>query len=359
MKVALVYDRVNKFGGAERVLQVLHELFPDAPLFTGVYDKRHAAWADVFEAKSSFLNTIPFFRNHHEFIPFLMPFAFESFSFNEFDVVISVTSEAAKGIITRPGTRHICYCLTPTRYLWSHYEEYFGNSFFRHITKPLVFLLRAWDSVASTRPDQYVAISKTVAKRIQTYYNRASGIIHPPIDTDFFVPGTQARKDFYLVVSRLVPYKRVDLAIEACARLNKKLIVVGVGSQEQYLRSRAGKSIEFAGFLTDSALRSYYQTCKALLFAQVEDFGLTPLEAQSCGTPVVAYKSGGASETVVEPETGVFFEEQSVDSVMNAIIQFEKLSFEPHNCRRNAEKYSISVFKEQFRKAVDASVIPA
>src|SRR3989344_2564884 len=260
MKVALVYDRVNKFGGAERVLLALHELFPDAPLFTALYNKQTASWADVFAVKPSFLNAVPFLRNRHEYIPFLMPFAFESFNFDGFDVVISVTSAEAKGIITKPETLHICYCLTPTRYLWSHRQEYFGSGFFSIVTKPIVKALQRWDRVAATRPDRYIAISSEVARRIKQYYRQEATVIYPPADSDFFKPSAKKqREDFYLVVSRLVAYKRVDLAIQTCNKLKRQLIIVGSGSEEGQLKRSAGPTISFVGALTDKELLTYYQ----------------------------------------------------------------------------------------------------
>src|SRR5258706_16458730 len=180
IKVALVYDRVNKWGGAERILLALHKIFPNAPLYTSVYDKKRAPWAQVFRVKTSFLQEIPFIKSHHELFPFLMPIAFESFSFDEYDFVISITSESAKGIITRPSTVHLCICLTPTRYLWSGYEEYFKNFFLRFLTKPIVIYLRHWDKTASGRVDEFVAISKEVKKRIKKYYKKKAKLLYPP-----------------------------------------------------------------------------------------------------------------------------------------------------------------------------------
>ena len=185
MKVALVYDRVNKWGGAERVLLAFHKLFPEATLYTSVYNPKNAPWAKAFAIKTSFLQSFPYASSSHEFYPFLMPLAFENFSFDEYDLVISVTSEAAKGIMTKPKTMHICYCLTPTRYLWSGYSDYFDNSFFRFATKPVISYLRSWDMVASQRPDMYIAISKEVKERIKKYYGRESEVIYPPVDIAF------------------------------------------------------------------------------------------------------------------------------------------------------------------------------
>src|SRR3972149_11167425 len=214
MKTALVYDRVNKWGGAGRDLLALHELFPDAPLYTSVYNPKAALWAKVFpKVVPSFLNTIPFAKDKHEHFAYLMPLAFESLDFSQYDLVISVTSEAAKGIITKPKTLHVCYCLTPTRYLWSHHELYFKDPVFKAIAKPSIRYLKVWDKVAAHRPDIIVAQSKVVQERIKRCYKRSSKIIYPPVNVEFFSRDLEVKKDkFFLLVSRLVAYKRVDLA---------------------------------------------------------------------------------------------------------------------------------------------------
>ena len=267
MKVALVYDRVNKWGGAERVLLALHKLFPYAPLYTSVYDREKAPWAKVFDVKTSFLQRLPFATNHELFAT-LMPIAFESFSFDEYDLVISVTSEAAKGIITKPKTMHICYCLTPTRYLWSGLNEYYNqpaagifNPGVRLGMKLFVNKLRRWDKISSKRPDSYLSISKTVKRRIVAYYNRESKVIYPPVDTEVFnLPKVKTLNDYFLIVSRLVPYKRVDYAIEAFSQLPYRLKIIGSGIDEKRLKKNAGKNIEFIGSdLTDRKLGWYYQ----------------------------------------------------------------------------------------------------
>ena len=351
MKVALVYDRVNKWGGAERVLLALHKLFPDAPLYTSVYNKKTAPWAKVFDVKTSFLQNFPK-SSSHELYATLMPLAFESFSFDEYDLVISVTSEAAKGIVTKPKTRHICYCLTPTRYLWSGYNEYFKGSIFRLLTKPVVSYLRIWDKIAAQRPDLFIAISKEVQGRIKRYYGRESVVVYPPIDTAFSALASSdkldARHSYFLIVSRLVPYKRVDIAIRVFNKLKLPLKIVGVGLEEKYLESISGSTIEFLGNLTDKELVEYYRGCRALIFPGIEDFGLTILEAQSFGKPVIVFKDGGALETVIEGKTGMFFSKHSVESLSQAINQFNNIKFDPKDCIENAQKYSFEEFKKNF-----------
>src|SRR3990167_4163999 len=286
MKVALVYDRVNKWGGAERVLLALHKIFPDAPLYTSVYSAENSKWANVFNVKTSFLQSAKTLRQYNDLLALFMPVAFESFSFDEYDLVISVTSEAAKGIITKPGTVHICYCLTPTRYLWSGYEDYFSNKLLRFFSSGSVSYLRNWDKTASKRPDYYLAISKEVKKRIKKYYGKDSSIIFPPVMFTNKHKTKSKPKDYFLLVSRLSSfsyYKKVDLAIKALNKTGLPLKIVGVGPLMNNLKSKSEKNIEFLGELTDRELESYYQSCRALIFPGKEDFGLVMAEAISNG----------------------------------------------------------------------------
>jgi len=373
VKVALVYDRLNKWGGAERVLLALHKLYPDAPLYTSVYDKEKAPWASVFNVKTSFLQKLPFAMNHELFAT-LMPLAFESFSFDEFDLVISVTSEAAKGIITKPKTKHICYCLTPTRYLWSGYEEYFKNPLLKFISKPVVWYLRTWDKIAAQRPDAYIAISKEVQKRIKKYYGRKSEVVYPPLSVfssqlsansqsvlspsvpisrqqanyNLKTENRELMTEYFLIVSRLVPYKRIDLTVRTFNKLKLPLKIIGMGAEMGRLKTIAGPTIEFLGNLTDKTLIRYYSGCRALIFPGLEDFGLTILEAQNFGKPVIAFRGGGAVETIIERKTGIFFDKPNVKSLIKAIKQFNNMSFDPKDCMENARKFSFERFKKEF-----------
>ncbi len=362
-KVALVYDRVNKWGGAERVLLALHQIFPDAPLYTSVYHPKKAEWAKVFDVRTSFLQKFPLAKSHHELYAALMPLAFESFDFDEFDLVISVTSEAAKGIITKPETLHIYYCLTPTRYLWSGYEDYFKNPILKFLSYPIVAYLRTWDKISAQRPDKIIAISKEVKTRIKKYYNRDSEIIYPPIEiatSDWqLATGKNVKKNkelianqlaasgYFLVVSRLVPYKKIDLAVKVFNKLNLPLKIVGKGSEENKLRDMANENIEFLGHLTDKELVKYYKGCQALIFPGKEDFGLTILEAQSFGKPVIAFAGGGALETITEGKTGIFFDSQSQKSLEEAIRKFMKKKFNPSDSIENARKFGFEEFKNK------------
>lgn len=387
MKVAFVYDRVNKIGGAERILEVLHQIWPKAPLFTAVYDKKKALWAKDFKIYSSFLQRFPYAKSHHEFYPWLTPLAFESFSFDEFEVVISLTSAEAKGIITKPGTLHICYCLTPTRYLWIQEKSYlqepgfgFLDSLARLAFRVSAGWLRKWDKMAAMRPDYYLAISERVKRRIKRYYQRDSEVIYPPVDlkqvkSPSFAKATKGRQksparhryaqgvaggkvkslenDYFLIVSRLVSYKRVDLAIEAFNHLGLPLKIVGVGNLEKSLKKKARKNITFLGQLTDKELVSYYHNCQALIMPQEEDFGLVALEAQAAGRPVITFKDSGAAEVILEGKTGESFARQNVDSLIKIVRNFKVLRYKPETCRQNAAKYGQEKFKKKFIKFIE------
>ena len=356
MRVAIVYDRVNKWGGAERVLLALHGIFPQAPLYTSVYDARNAPWAKVFpKIYTSFLQRLPLSQRNHDKLAFLMPLAFESFDFSEYDLVISVTSEAAKGIITQPRTKHICYCLTPTRYLWSGYDFYFQNKILRFFSKPAVSYLRNWDKVAAQRPDTIIAISTVVQKRIKKYYGREAKLIYPPAGK-FQTSNIKSQTNYFLVVSRLVPYKRVGLVVKAFNELELPLVIVGTGSEAKKLQKIARENIKFVGQLTDRQLANYYRRSRALIFAQEEDFGLVAVEAQSFGLPVIAFKAGGALDIVKDGKTGIFFAKQEEKNLIKAIRRFEKLSFNWKIIKKNAQKFTQKRFKRQFQTFIQEGI---
>ncbi len=355
MKVALVYDRVNKFGGAERVLLSLHKIFPQAPLYTLVYDKHSAPWAAKFKVIASFLNYFPFFRKRHELLAPLAPLAFETLSLSDYDLVLSVTSSDAKAVITKPNQLHICYCLTPTRYFWSGAGEYKKDKKVKLIPRWLFNYFRTVDLLISQRPDEYIAISKEVKARIKKYYHREASVIYPSIDDKFYTKKTtpfRTRK-YYLIVSRLVPYKKVDLAVKVFSELKKPLLVVGTGSEAKKLLKISGPSVKFVGSVSDSELITFYQNAKAVIFPQTEDYGLVPLEAQACGTPVIAYRKGGALETIVEKETGLFFNHQTQKSLKEAIGRFEKMTFSPQRCQKNALRFSEAGFRQKLSAKIN------
>ena len=354
-RVAIVYDRVNKFGGAERVLAALHALYPNSVLFTSVYDKKGAAWVGDWEVRTSWLQYVPWATRHHEWFALFMPLAFSSLDVSEFDLIISVTSEFAKNIVTTPSQVHVCYCLTPIRYLWSHTEEYSQGNF--SFAKRLAFsFLRFIDRKSAMRPDVYIAISERVKKRIEKYYGRtADAVIYPPTTLKALPNMDKKKSEYYLVVSRLVPYKRVDLAISACLKLGRKLVVVGTGSDEARLHSLAGdnSNIQFKGTISDRELQEVYMHATALLCPQEEDFGLVSIEAQSFGVPVISYAHSGVSETLIDGKTGILFTSQTDRSILTALEQFENTKWDASKIAIHAHEFSMQKFAVRFASEID------
>jgi glycosyltransferase involved in cell wall biosynthesis len=366
MRVALVYDRVNTWGGAEQVLLALHGIWPDAPLYTAVYDPATASWAKSFRVIPSFLQSIPFVRRAHELLAWVTPMAFESFDFDMYDVVISVTSADAKRIVTGPNTLHICYCLTPTRYLWSGYDTYVrepGLGVFdgmaRMLLKRSAAVLRRWDRAASSRPDHYIAISHAVASRIGIYYQQnAQRVIYPPVDIDRFMRKrtSLAKKpgEYFLTVCRLVGYKRVDLLIDACTNRGLPLVVVGRGRDMRRLKRRAGPTIQFVGAVSDRELQLYYEKARAFVYAAEEDFGIAAVEAQAAGVPVIAYGKGGIAEIVVPGKTGELFDIQSVECVTTVLERSWDTWYDSALCVVNAKRFSRRRFVTEMKQTVSA-----
>lgn len=366
MNVALVYDRVNKWGGAERVLLALHEMFPDAPLYTAVYTPNKAKWARVFpKVIPSFLQRVPYLSGKHQLLGSFTPIAFETFDFTSFDLVISVTSEAAKGIITNPETYHICYCLTPTRYLYSAKDYYEKNPpkelripLYKIISKPFIGYVSKWDNIASTRADKYIAISTEIKDRIRKYYGRKSDVVYPPVDIDFFSERADKsiKSNYFLMVTRLEAYKRVDLAIKAFNRLKYPLFVIGEGGDVAKLRRNAKKNIKFLGLVSDYKLRNYYQKAKGLIFPQVEDFGIVAVESIASGTPVIAYQKGGVKDIVINGINGIYFNQQTEDSLCNAIKKFDNMEWNRKEMRDSILKFDQKNFKKEFLKYLPDNV---
>lgn len=365
MKLAFVYDRISKIGGAEKILQELHLIWPEAPFFTAVYNPKTAPWSQGWRIKPSFLQHFPLAKNHHELYPWLTPLAFETFNLDQFDVVISITSAEAKAVITKPDSLHICYCLTPTRYLWSHldwYQSHPGLGGWSDFAKLGLSILknnlRKMDLIAANRPDQYLAISRTVQKRIKKYYHRRSQIIFPPVEVTKFskkiITGSHLPfADYFLVVSRLISYKKIDLAVKACNQLKQNLLVVGVGRELSNLKKIAGPTIHFANLVSDQQLIAYYQNCQALIMPQEEDFGITAVEAMAAGKPVISYAKGGAKETVVAGETGLFFYKQTVDSLKAVMKQFMSYSWNIKVIKAQAKKFDQLIFRKNIKLFVE------
>ena len=356
MRVALVHDYLTQFGGAERVLLALMELFPNAPVFTLVHDQKSIIDSfDQSRVRTSFLQRLPGARRHHRFFPLLMPLAIEQFDFSGFDVVLSDSHSFGKGIITGPDTMHVSYCFTPIRYAWDdshrYVREFSSGPLLHHLAPIALSYIRLWDYYAAQRVDSYITLSKFVARRIKKYYGRESVVIPPPINVESFKVARNSGS-YFLIVSRLVPYKRIDLAIDACERLGVSLKIVGTGPEENELRRRAGKWTEFMGFVPEAELVKFYGGAKALLFPQEEDFGITPLEAAACGKPAIAYEAGGAVETVVEGKTGLFFSRQDVDCLIDAMLRFSDLTWNPTDIRRHAEAFRRNRFLHKIQEEV-------
>lgn len=363
MRVALVHDYLNQYGGAERVLEAFCQLWPKAPIYTLLYDKRRTGL--VFEERkiyTSFLQKVPLVKSHHRPFLMLMPLAIEQFDFSQYDLVLSDSSSYAKGIITHPGTLHICYCHTPIRYAWddSHrYIEEFGYP--RLIKKFIPFFMnyiRLWDQQAAARVDYFIANSHFVAQRIRKYYNREATVIYPPVKTNLFYLGS-GQGTYFLMVGRFLSYKRFDLAIEAFNQLGWPLKIIGDGPERKKLQRQAKSNIEFIGLVSDQRLRELYAGCRALIFPQEEDFGLIIGEAMATGRPVIAYRAGGALEIVKEGETGLFFDEQTPNCLIETLRKFNPADFNPQIIRQQALQFDQELFKQKIREFIKGLVQPA
>lgn len=354
LKVAIVHDWLVSLGGGERVVESLVKLFPQADIFTSVYKPDNLPILKQNQVKTTFLQHWPLAKRKHQLYSPLRPLAFEMLDLSPYDLVISSSSAESKGVITRSETLHIAYIHTPTRYYWSGYDDYlahpgFGvlNPLARAVLPRMVKKLRHWDYAAAQRPNYLVANSAEVAGRIKKYYKRDSTVIHPPVEVERFLDKPSKVGDYYLVVSRLIPYKKADIAIEACNKLGKKLVVAGRGTDYKTLRKLAGPTIEFIQYPDDKEVEKLFLNCKAFLFPAFEDFGITPVEAMAAGKPVICYGDGGATESVVNGKTGVFFEKQTPESLADAIEKFEKLTFDSKSIREHAKGFSEKRFLEE------------
>ncbi len=361
MRVALVHDWLNQMGGAENVLETLVEMFPGAPIYTSIYapdlmPPEYRQW----DIRTSFMQRLPGVARHHQpYLPFY-PLAFERFRLRDYDLVLSNKSAFCHGIRKPEGAVHVSYCLTPTRFLWL-YESYREREAIGRVAdmalRPLLALLRRWDLMAARkRVDYFIAISEEVRQRIKRIYGRESVVIHPPVDTGKFTPSGEPPEPYFLVASRLIPYKRIDLAVEAANRLKLRLLVVGDGRDRPKLEAMAGPTVEFLGRVSLERLRRLMQRCSAFIFPGLEDFGIAPVEAMAAGRPVVAYRGGGALDTVVPGVTGEFFHPQTVDALVQVLERFDPLAYDPAACRRQAERFDTGVFKEKLTAFIDARI---
>jgi len=355
MRVALVHDWLNQLGGAEDVLEALVGLFPAAPVFTSLYwrDKMPTSWQQ-WDIRRSFIDRLPWAHRRQQLYFPLYPTAFEQFDLSEYDLVISNKSGFCHGVITGPETTHICYCLTPTRYVWRYHayaaEEKLGR-LTRLFLQPFLTYLRMWDRLAAERVDHFVAISQEVRWRIAKIYGRDSVIIHPPVNTDRFEPSSTV-EDYYLIVGRLVPYRRIDLLIKAFNELDRPLLIAGQGRDRERLEALAGPSISFLGYVDDNALPDLMARCRAFVFPGVEDFGIAPIQAMAAGRPVIAFNGGGVRETVV-PGTGRLFAEQSVDAIIEAVENFDPDGVNQSEIRRHARQFDVSVFNQKLTTFIE------
>lgn len=359
LKVALVHDRLNVIAGAERVLFKLHELFSDAPIYTAI-SKNDLVAPHMPEAKihTSFVQKLPFVAKHHQrFLPLYM-LAFELFDLSEFDVVISSSYCAAKAVITKPQACHISYCYSPMRYAWDMQHTYAKtqNKMMRVIWSVMANYVRLWDLGTSFRVDYFVAISRHIARRIQKFYGRpAAAVIYPPVDVDRFSISPSI-DDYYLVVSRFAPYKRVDLIIQAFNRLGWRLVIIGDGEQKAYLKKIAGPNIEFKGHLSDEEVAKYFACCKASIHAAEEDFGINMVESLAAGRPVIAFSAGGAREIVAPGLSGVLFSEPTEDSLVKALMECEACKWDSKAIRASSLRFGEERFKEEFAAFTDWAV---
>jgi glycosyltransferase involved in cell wall biosynthesis len=366
LKIAVVHEWLVNYAGSERVLEQIIQLYPSAELYSLIDFLPAGERAFILDkaVHTSFIQNIPFAKKkYRSYLP-LMPLAVEQFDLSGYDVIISSCHAVAKGILTKSGQLHICYCHTPIRYAWDLYHQYLKESGLNAglrglFVKLVLHYIRMWDYMAANRVDYFVANSHFTAERIRRIYGKDSAVIYPPVDIDAFAVPTE-KEDFYFTASRMVPYKKIDLVVEAFAQMpQKRLVVAGAGPDFKKIKSKAAQNIEFLGYQSGNILREHMQRAKAFVFAAEEDFGILPVEAQACGTPVIAYGRGGARETVIENETGIFFEEQRAESLIRAVNNFEKNKdvFSMAKIRSNAEKFSKERFKAEFKMFVDEKII--
>lgn len=357
LNIAIVHDWITSVAGGERVVLEMTKLFPKAPIFTSVFDPKKAKPFANLDVRPSFLQNIPFMKSKREFLVPFTPFAFEQFDLKEFDLVISSSSMAAKGVITNPGTTHICYCHTPSRYLWEpQTDPRAAKGRFKWLRNKVAHEMRIWDRLAADRVDYFLANSKYIANRIQKYYRRDATVIYPPVDIDKFIPTAKENiQDYYLFVSRLIDYKRCDLVVEAFNQLGLPLKVIGDGPEMSKLQNMARKNIEFLGYHTGASLQKHYAEAKAFVFAAEEDFGIVPVEAMAAGRPVIAFAEGGASESIIDGQTGILFKEQSAKSLIKAIEEFTSIAdkFDPSVIRAQAEKFSATRFRTELLTEIE------
>jgi glycosyltransferase involved in cell wall biosynthesis len=356
MKIALVHDYLSQDGGAEKVLEAFHEIWPEAPIFVLFHDKKAIRRFHSADVRESWLARVPLGRKRYQWLLPLMPLATESYRLDDYDVVLSSVSAFAKGVITSPQTIHISYCHTPTRYLWSDTHSYLEDlqvpRFIKLLLPPVLDRLRNWDRRASDRVDRYIANSDIVRGRIEKYYERESDVIFPPVDTELFRISPNIG-DYFVTGGRLVPYKRIDMVVHVFNRLGYPLKVFGDGSELKSLRREARGNIQFLGRISDEDKATLLSEARAFIHPQVEDLGITPIESMASGRPVIAYDRGGVRETVVAGKTGVFFADQTWESLLDAVLHFDEYVWDPVEIRIHAEQFSQHSFERNIHDYVD------
>jgi glycosyltransferase involved in cell wall biosynthesis len=364
MKVALVHDYLTRLGGAERVTATLAEMFPAAPIYTLLYDEEKVG--KVFnksKIRTSGLQKLPaFLRKKHKYFLPLLPRTVEDWDFSEFDLVITSSNSFVHGIITGTHTHHLCYYHSPMRFAWDWTHEYIKEQnagLIKSIAAARILnKIRLWDRAAAERPDTVIANSKTVQRRIKKYYGREAEVIYPPVDLSRFKVSKNS-DNYFLIISTLTPYKKIDLAIQLFNKIQRKLVIIGDGPHREYLQNIAGETIEFKGFVSDETATKYMENCRALIFPGEEDFGITPVEAMACGKPVLALGIGGVTESVIPGKTGEFFAEPTVDSMEEGLAKLmrNEKNYRPADCRAAAEKFSKGVFIKRFRGLLKAKSV--
>ena len=364
MKIAFVHDFLLRLGGAERVLKTLMDMYPDAPVYTLLYDEKKVGHVFPKErVRTSKLQKFPhFIPGSHKFLFPFMPGAIEDFDFSDFDVVVSSSNAYAHGIVTNLETKHICYYHSPMRYAWDYAHQYLKDQKLGLIgeffVSRMMHKIRQWDFLAADRVEIALANSKTVQQRIRKYYRKEAEVIYPPVDTENFEPH-EKHEGYFLIVSTLTPYKKIDLAIELFNKVGKKLVIIGSGNDEARLRRLAGANIDFLGFKSDEVVKEYLENCRAFIFPGEEDFGIAPVEAMACGKPVLALRGGGLTETMIEGVTGQFFEEPTVESMEAGLTQLliNEKEYDAEKIAKHAQKFSEKTFKKAMKSVIDRSFV--
>jgi len=360
-KIALVFDWMTNQGGAERVNLVLHKMFPDAPIFTSVYNSDKLKGFEQAKIHTSFIQKLPFAKTKHQLYLGLMPYAYEQFDLSEFDIIISSSHSCAKGVITKSDSTHICYCHSPMRYAWDNWQQYIEEykipKLIKKIGKIKIHKIRMWDRLSADRVDHFIANSSTTQKRISKYYRRESKVIPPMINIKDFKTSNK-EKTYYLAVGRLIPYKKFDLIIETFNKNKLPLKIVGTGVSAEELKKKAKANIEFLGFTSEEKLKQLYSECEALIFPQLEDFGITPLEAMASSRPVIAFGKGGALDTIIDGKTGIYFPEQTAESLQTSIEKYQntKNKLKAEEIKAQAEKFDEKHFKKQIYEFIKEKI---